>query len=239
MKPMIKAAVPLLAVLLLSSCGGKKEPPQSYDLEGNSLPSLDALVELDEGVEFEESEGDGEEGAGVSYVYSKLSAPGEIAEEYTQQLEKDYGCVIASAPGSSTAPDFSTDSGQALAVQELEDSEQVFLLTLQWEEEACTVTPSMAGQDVLPQDERFVTLEEAVELVRRTPLSVLGLSGTSMDEYIILPQDGTVYLDGKPCILLNIYQEEDHQFEQSYLLDMTDMQLYGLDRETNEAIALH
>ena len=65
MKRAIKLAAPLLAALILSACGGDaKEPPQSYVLEENSLPSLNALVALEDGVEFEQTAG--EEG-GTAY----------------------------------------------------------------------------------------------------------------------------------------------------------------------------
>ena len=236
----IKAAAPLLAALLLSACGGsdKAEPPQNYVLEENSLPSLTELVTLDDDFQFEEAEGE-EEGS-VSYIYSKLTDAGKIVEEYTGDLEKDYSCVIAPGSDEESTPDFTADSGQVLAAEKLEDSEQVFLLTIQWEEGTCTITPSMADQDVLPQQEsQAITLEEAVELIERTPLSVLGLSGTSIDEYLIMPQEGTVFLEDQPCLLINVYRAENHQFEQSYLLSVPSMQIYRLDRDTGEAVALN
>lgn len=236
----VKAAAPLLAALLLSACGGsdKAEPPQTYALEENSLPSLTELVTLEDGFEFEEA--DGEDEGSVSYIYSKLSDAGKIVEEYTGDLETDYDCVIAPGSDEASTLDFSADSGQVLAAEELEDSDQVFLLTIQWEDGECTITPSLADKDVLPQQEdQSITLEEAVALIKRTPLSVLGLSRNSIDEYIILPQEGTVFLEDQPCLLINIYQAENHQFEQSYLLAVPGMKIYRLDRETGEAVALN
>lgn len=238
MKRAIKLAAPLLAALILSACGGDaKEPPQSYVLEENSLPSFNALVALEDGVEFEQTAG--EEG-GTAYRYTQLSDAGKVVEEYTQALETDYDCIIAADSDSSSAPDYSADSGQVLAAQELEDSDQVFLLTIQWEENACTITASLAEQDVLPQqEEQSMTLAQAVELIRRTPLSVLGLSGESMDDYLVIPLEGTVFLDGMPCILVNIYLAENHKFEQSYLIDVANMQLYRADPETKKAVLLN
>lgn len=235
----IKAAAPLLAALVLCACGGsdKTEPPQTYVLEENSLPSLTELVTLEDGFEFEEAEG---EDGSVSYIYSQLSNAGKVVEEYTGDLEKDYNCVIAPGSDQEGALDFAADSGQVLAAEELEDSDQVFLLTIQWDEGECTITPSLADKDILPQQEdQSITLEEAVALIKRTPLSVLGLSGNSIDEYIILPQEGTVFLEDQPCLLINIYQAENHQFEQSYLLAVPSMQIYRLDRESGEAVALN
>ena len=59
MKHMAKAAAPLLAViLLLAGCGGsgKDTPPQSYTLGDSSLPSLNALVTLEDGVQFQQTQ---------------------------------------------------------------------------------------------------------------------------------------------------------------------------------------
>lgn len=235
MKQLIKAAAPLLAVLLLTSCGGSIEPPQEYTLGEDSLPSLTALVTL-ENVQFEESTGEDD---AVTYVYSGLSSGGETAQEYTKALESDYECTIATDSETSGAPDFTASSGQALAAQQLEDSDQLFLLTIQWEDTSCSITPSLADADTMPQQEdQSITLDQAVSLLENMSPSALGLSGSSMDEYLIYPQEGTVLLDEQPCLLLNVYSASTHQFQNSYLLTVPALQVYKLDRATGEASPL-
>ena len=233
MKQLIKAAAPLLAVLLLSSCGGSKEPPQEYTLEEETIPSLTALVSL-ENVQFEEKTGEGDT---LTYVYSGLSNGGEIAKEYTQALKSDQKCTIASDSETSAAPDFTASSGQALAARELEDSEQLFLLTIQWEETSCSVTPSLADADAMPpsMEDQSITLDDAAALLEAMPPSQLGLAGSSMSEYLVYPQEGTVFLDDQPCLLLNVYAAADHQYQGSYLLPVPALQVYTLDRATGEA----
>ena len=83
-------------------------------------------------------------------------------------------------------------------------------------------------------------MEEAVALIKRTPLSVLGLSGNSIDEYIILPPGGGPYFWRiSLAFLLTFIRLKNHQFEQSYLLAVPSMQIYRLDRESGEAVALN
>lgn len=233
-------AVSLLAAFWLCACGGSQgiDAPQSYTVDQNSLPSLNELVTLEEGYTCKETEED-EEG-NVSYVYSKLTDAGQIVESYTQSLEQDYSCTIAAGADSESGLDFTADDGQVLAAQQLEDSEQVFLLTIQWDQDSCTITPSLADQDVLPQEDgQTITFEQAVALVRTTPTSVLRLSGSSMDEYNVLPQDGAVFLNDQPCILLDVYRKDDHQLEQSYLLTAPDLKIYLLNRNSGEAFLLN
>lgn len=233
MKRILRAALPIAAAaLLLSACSAnKEEPPQSYTLGDNSLPSLTALVSLDD-VQFKTTDGENDT---VTYVYSKLSSGGETAQAYAQALETDYSCTLAADAETSGAPDFSSESGQVLAGEKLEDSTQIFLLTIQWEETSCSVTPSLAEEDALPQEEpQSLTLQEAIDYVTSLSPSYLGLQGSSMEQYTVLPQDGTVLLDNQPCLLLNIYQTSDHQLQGSYLLQVSTMQVYHLDRSTGE-----
>lgn len=235
MKQLIKTAAPLLAALLLTSCGSK-EPPQEYTVEEETIPSLTALVTL-ENVQFEESTGEDDT---VTYVYSGLSNGGEIAKEYTQALESDEQCTIATDSKTSGAPDFTVSSGQALAAKELEDSEQLLLLTIQWEETSCSVTPSLADADAMPQPQKdqSITLDKAAAVLEAMSPSQLGLTGSSMTEYLVYPQEGTVFLDDQPCLLLNVYAATDHQYRGSYLLTVPALQVYKLDRATGEASPL-
>lgn len=241
MKHKIKAAIPLLAAaLLLAGCGGsdKADPPEDYSTGAGSLPSLSKLVALGEDSQFRETQD--EEAGTVTYVYSQLASGSQTAQDYTQSLEQDYNCRILENQETGGTPNFSAPSGQAVAAQESEDSDDVLLLTIQWEETSCSVTPSQGTKEDLPQSKsESMTLDDAVNYMKSLSPSFLGLSGSSMDQYTILPQDGTVMLNDELCLCLNVYNNQNHRFEQSYLLTVPDRNVYQLDRETGQATPLN
>ncbi len=232
-----KAAALLLAVLL-TACGGsqKEEPPQVYVLGEDSLPSLNALVTLEEDVQFEQSAS--EDGETITYRYSGITDTAQTAQDYTTALETDYECEIGAAEATGGEADFSAMPGQAVAIRTATDPEQVLVLTIQWDETSCSVTPSLAqAADLSWSQPEPITLEEAIAYMKSLSPSYLGLTG-SMDEYTVIPQEGIVHLDGTPCLCINIYLAQTHQFQHSYLLTLPDMEVYLLDRETGEASRL-
>ena len=237
MKRMTKAAALLLAALL-TACGSseKQEPPQVYVVGEDSLPSLNALVTLDEGFQFQQSVG--EDGETITYVYSGLSDGAGTAQAYTEALETDYECQIGADAQTGGTADFTAASGQAAAIRSATDPAQTFVLSIQWEESSCSVTPSLVQTADLswPQPDT-VTLEEAVAYVKSLSPAYLGLTG-SMDDYNVIPQDGIVMLDDRPCLCVNVYLAQTHQIQHSYLLTLPDLQVYLLDRTTGEASPL-
>ena len=233
MKPIANIVPLLTALLLLAGCGGGNGGaalPESYTVGEESSPALNTLVTLNSDAQFQQTQD--EESDSVTYLYSQLTSGSETAQTYTQALETDCGYTIEpDAEGGSV--DFSASSGQVLAVHETEDPEEVLLLTIQWEETSCSVTPSLTPADQLPQPES-VTLKQAVEHIQSVPPEQLGLSGKAED-YLFVPQDGTVLLDDQPCYCVNVYQRQPYQILESFLLTLPDLQIYRLDRESGQA----
>lgn len=237
MRPVANILLPLLSALfLLAGCGGgdTAELPEAYTVGEESMPALNALVTLDGESQFQQTQD--EESGSVTYHYSQLTSGGETAQTYTQALEADCGYTIESDPEGSGSTDFSAPSGQVLAVHETDDPENVLLLTIQWEENSCSVTPALTPASELPQTEP-VTLEEAVEHLQGLSTEQLGLPGQTA-EYLFVPQDGTVLLDGRSCYCINVYQRQPYQFRQSFLLTLPDLQVYRLDRASGQASPL-
>lgn len=236
----IAGAALAAAALLLAGCGGKADarPPENYSLDGSSLPSLNSVVELDPDVRFS-LEQDGEDNT-EAYVYTGLSQAGQDTREYLEALETNWDCRVGSSLADASAPDYSAEEGQAVAVQETEDPDFLFVLRCQWKGDGCTIAPErVAASELDWPEESGVTLKEAVEYLQNLSPAQLGLAGSSMQEYTVFAQEGTAYLDDTPCLCLNVYRATDHQFAQSYLLTLPRMELYRLDRQTGEAFLLN
>lgn len=238
----------LSALVLLTGCGiGKTEdPPQAYQMGEASLPSLNALVSLDDGFTFEEikseqdsSQSNSAETQEVTYKYGGLTQANKIAEEYTTTLESDLDCTVAADQENGGTPDFSDNEGQAIAFCQIEDTDEDFLLTVEWGEDFCSVTPSMvAATDLSWTQPSEITLEEATAYFESMDPAELGLSESSMDQYTVFPQEGMVLLDGEPCLCMNVYLASTQRFEQSYLLKLPGFEIYRLNRASGEAVPL-
>lgn len=233
MKPIANIVPLLTALLLLAGCGGGDGGaalPESYTVGEESSPALNTLVTLNSDAQFQQTQD--EESDSVTYLYSQLTSGSETAQTYTQALETDCGYTIEPDEKGGSV-DFSASSGQVLAVHETEDPEEVLLLTIQWEETSCSVTPSLTPAAELPQPES-VTLKQAVEHLQSVPPEQLGLPGKAED-YLFVPQDGTVLLDDQPCYCVNVYQRQPYQYRDSFLLTLPDLQIYQLDRDSGQA----
>ena len=70
----------------------------------------------------------------------------------------------------------------------------------------------------------------------------LGLPGESMDQYEVLPMNGTEMVDGTPAIRLHVYNDNDatggNDIMGMYLMTIDGEHLYRLDMDTNEVIEL-
>lgn len=104
--------------------------------------------------------------------------------------------------------------------------------------ESTTPEPETGSESPTPTPSGPITLEEAIDYMESLSPSFLGLPGESMEQYIVLCQEGTVYLNNNPCLLLNAYRAEDHKYQHSYLLTVPGLEVYQLDRATGEATAL-
>lgn len=223
--------------LLLSGCGKKASPPDSYTINEDTLPSLSASVTLDETMQFSEEKGeDGE----TSYVYGELASGGETAKEYAKALEEGSSCKLLTADAAGYADDsaFSEESGEVLVATESQSGTGLFQLDLQWDATSCTVTPAYAEDGKMPEDTSAMTLDEAVEYLQSMSPAALGLSGKDMSGYQIFPEDGLAMLDGQPCISMNVYSLATHQYEGTYLIAGESNQVYRLDRSTGEAVSI-
>lgn len=238
MNDLLKKISLLAGALALAGCSSSPEPPADYTLDQSSLPAVNELVDL--GEEFQFNQSTDEDGA-LSYAYSGLSSGMQTARDYTQALEDSWTCRIMADTQTGADAEFTSTAGQAVAVCETSDPQQEFVLTIQWTENSCTVSPAlMQTSDVAAPapDTTSVTLEQAVDALKAQSPQQLGLSGESMEDYLIFAQDGTAMLDDQPCVCVNVYLAQTHKFEQSYLLTLPDLTIYRLDRASGQAEAV-
>lgn len=220
-------------LLLLPGCGGgAPEPPSSYSIEEENLPSLNTAVPLDEQVQYTMETT--EEGA-VQHRYQNLSSGSEIVQSYMTYLSEEDSYTFLDAEGKLWPEGESLDaSGTVVAAVESPEGEGLFELSILWDETSCTITPTFAEGAQLPEEETHegMTLEEAVEYLCSFPPSTLGLEGTDMSGYNVFVESGLSMLDGEICLCLNVYSLSDHQYVASYLIAGMQNEVYRLDRKT-------
>ena len=250
----IRAAALLAAFLfLLPGCGKGKEDgeeavklPEEYSFEGTAIS---ALATEEEGVQFSQAKT-------VTYFYNGLSEPGKTASSYTSQLTSDGYTVVDEELVKTDRPDFSTAEGTlslAKAVEPEEDEEgeegeenqeeqepKVILIVLTWSEDMCSVIiDEKAGEITYPPPPESstpaanISLAEALDYIRGLQPSVLGLGGDSMESYQIYAQEGTVLVEGRSCLRLNVYSTDNpahtNEFMGSFLMTGDGRHLYRSD----------
>ena len=79
-------------------------------------------------------------------------------------------------------------------------------------------------------------MEEALAYVRGLPPALLGLEGSSMEDYRIYALDGMALIDGIPCIPVGVYRTAENTdtnvVEGSFFLASDQSCIYRLDLDT-------
>lgn len=80
-----------------------------------------------------------------------------------------------------------------------------------------------------------LSLNGGLDYIKGLSPSVLGLSGESMDDYRVYAVDGTVMVNGKPCMRMQVYSRSDsggtNAFEGIYFLANDGQRLYRLNED--------
>lgn len=212
----------LAAILCMTACGDDKVPA-SYQSGETSLPSLTELVELPEDYQCEETQD--EETGSATYTYSGLENAGETVKEYTDLLTKDYNCTLVQKE------DFSKSSGAVVAGVDSEAGDGMMELSIAWDEQSCSVTPSFTEGKSVTNTQEPMTLKEILDFFSTISLQYLGLDPNG--SYSVIPEDGIVMVDGSPCICLDVYYSDTHQIAGTYIVSQQCDYVYRLDRSNN------
>ena len=247
----ILAGAACAAVFLLKDRGDGAEerkeinPPTSYRIGGVDVAALPVLNEeiavYRETVKQETQDGEEAEEApsasdAVVYRYEGLEAPGSLVEAYAALMDTaDTGfCIVDDMLAETDAPDYEAEEGSVHLARNGAEEGKVMSIQMAWSQGCCTVTAgTLPGEITEPPVPEAMTISEAADYVRSMSPSRLGLEGTSMQEYNIYVIDGTVLVDGIPCIRLNVYRDdgkaETNEVAGIYFLSADKAHIYKLD----------
>lgn len=124
----------------------------------------------------------------------------------------------------------------------------VHTVRITWSPGECVVTADEeVGKVTSPpasaqRPNQSISLWDAQDRLEAMDPAQLGLTGASMDEYEVIPMDGTQLVDGKPCVCMYVYSSNNsansNMYMGSYLMSLDGEHLYRLDPNTNEVIEL-
>lgn len=241
----------------LTACGGKKEEapamPEFYAIGEDQFPSISKILQFGEEIQFlqigdtEESGKDAEEESSssstsssstsssqvesepVSYQYSGFEAGNQAAEAYIKVLQVSQdGTLMDELCATVETTDFSEASGVAYVGKPSVTEEGTFRLEVQWEDDTCTITPSIELPPP-PKEMTQLSVEEAVSTLEEYSAQSLGLPKDSMDEYTVIAEDGLVLVDGTVSFKLDVYDSSTKQVAGSYMITLDGSHIYRLD----------
>lgn len=205
--------------------------------------NADAAASQDAADTTAASDGAATEPLPTTYHYTGLTSGAQTAQEYVQALVDDYGCtVVDSGNRTVETPSFSGESGQVWVAKESVGNDGLLTLDVQWEADGCSVTPQFAeGAEILPPPAEplpaSITLADAIETVKNTPMDRLGLPG-SMEQYSLFAEEGVVLVNDVACYKIDVYLAETHQIAATYMVTSDGAHLYRLDSATGMAVEL-
>ena len=213
-----------------------EKPPEEEQQEDGEQD--EAQDEAQEGETEEEAPPPAEETEDfpqILYRYEGLQNPRDLIAAYAAVMTTaDAGfSVVDETLLRIDPPVFEEEqaSGSVQLARNLPEEGGVQSLLLTWTGTTCTVTLDMPeGQVRDPKPETTApsgTHRWSVSDLRALHPSALGLPGESMDVYELMPQEGSVLIEGSPCMRVNIY-DQDGQIAGNYFLS-ADGRAYVLD----------
>lgn len=163
----------------------------------------------------------------------------------TPEGEEGSAAPEETAPVESSVPSEAPEES-AEPVEEAPDL--VLTVRITWSPGECIVTADEEEGRVTsppPSTQRpgqSISIWDAQERLENMDPAQLGLTGTSMADYDIIPMDGTQMVDGKPCICMYVYSNhnlpQSNEYMGSYLMSLDGEHLYRLDPNSNQVTEL-
>ena len=148
--------------------------------------------------------------------------------------------IVDDALVKTDSPDYEAEEGSIHLARNGAEEGKVMSIQIVWSKSGCTVTAgTLSGEVTEPPVPEAMTISEVEDYVRTIPPTMFGLEGTSMQEYNIYVIDGTVLVDGIPCIRLNVYHDDGeaatNEIAGNYFISADKEHIYRLDVETGIA----
>ena len=234
----------------------EKDKDKEKDKDEEAAEQLSEQTEGDGGEEGEEGE-EAEEAPSDTCIYTYSGVTPGALDLYTDALrakEEGFRIIDAEFNVQKQRPEYSSAAGNVTFARKAVDEEGVlFEIVINWSGGACIVTVQRTPGTIIepveeekssqgaPAMQRALTLTETVDYVRSLPPSAIGLEGSSMAEYSLIPVQGSPMVDGQVCRHLNVYQEDPNAgtnvFKGTYLVGGSGV--YELDEATNEVRLVH
>lgn len=192
----------------------------------------------------------------VDEEFVRTDRPDFTAREGTVLMARN---IVIEKPESSPAPEESAEGGEDQnaensaqptptpepTAQPEEEPGRVLTVKIEWSEGQCVVTADEAEGKVTTRPRTpqgsvgggGMGQQAAKDYLKSLNPAQLGLSGQSMENYEILVNDGTVFVNDLPCHRINIYDEYD-VIMGCFLIALDGQHMYRLDVETNQVTAM-
>ena len=233
-------------------------------LEEQEVPAAESVEKTDAGEEGSgedaKAEDAGDEGAGeepavptaVTYRYEGLSSPGTLASVYTTLMTLDdigFSQVDEELVRIKEPEALAVEAGSVRLAKNAPEDGKAMSIQLEWTEEICTVTADLVDgrvknppEPVSPMGPMGMSADQIMDYIGSLNPSVLGLEGATMEEYDLLMQDGSVLIDGNPCVRVNAYRIDSetgtNEIGGNYFLSLDGSHLYRLDVASNSVTEL-
>lgn len=264
-KKILSAVLAAAVLLSMAACGKKDKEGEDGEAEAEAAaPELIAEYPFGEqtvpGMTSDDSSAAVSAKTVVTYTYTGISSPGRAVNDYVSLMtgEENGFAVVDREFVMSDEPKYgeqgsvllakSTAAGEGDSGAEGEDAQteppesRLMLLDISWDESGCVIVTSEAEGEI-SQPPEPMTMHEAQEYLESLTPERLGLDGDSMDDYDVFAFDGTVSVDGRACVRMNVYSidnvQQSNEFMGCYLMSLDGRHLYRLDTSTEEIIELN
>lgn len=233
-------------------------------LEEQEVPAAESVEKTDAGEEDSGEDAEAEDAedesaeeepavpTAVTYRYEGLSSPGTLASVYTTLMTLDdigFSQVDEELVRIKEPEALAVEAGSVRLAKNAPEDGKAMSIQLEWTEELCTVTADLVDgrvknppEPVSPMGPMGMSADQIMDYMGTLNPSVLGLEGATMEEYDLLMQDGSVLIDGNPCVRVNAYRIDSetgtNEIGGNYFLSLDGSHLYRLDVASNSVTEL-